>query len=84
MRNHASEAPRLRFFGIGKILPYLKNYRKAVIGMIAGCLFGSLVDIGVPLFQRYALNHFIGGSTAMTISASLALMESITITAPKT
>ena len=50
----------LPFFGIGKVLPYLKNYRKALLGLISGCLVGSLVDTGVPLFQRYALNHFIG------------------------
>ena len=67
MNQHTSETVRLPFFGIGKLLPYLKNYQKAVLGMILGCLVGSLVDIGVPLFQRYALNHFIGGGTMDTI-----------------
>ena len=67
MKNHTSEAVHLPFFGIGKILPYLKNYKSAVAVMILGCLVGSLVDIGVPLFQRYALNHFIGEGTLDTI-----------------
>ena len=67
MKQHTSETVRLPFFGIGKLLPYLKNYRKAVLGMILGCLVGSLVDIGVPLFQRYALNHFIGEGTMDTV-----------------
>ena len=57
----------LRFFGFNKVLPYLKNYRKPLIGLILGCLVGSAVDIGVPLFQRYALNHFISGGTLDTI-----------------
>ena len=67
MKKNTSETVRLPFFGIGKLLPYLKHYKKAVFGMILGCLVGSLVDIGVPLFQRYALNHFIGGGTLDTI-----------------
>ena len=58
---------KLRFFGLNKMLPYLKNYRKALIGMVFGCIVGSLVDIGVPMFQRYALNHFIGGGTLDTV-----------------
>ena len=53
----------LPFFGIGKVLPYLKNYKKPLLILILGCLTGSLVDTGVPLFQRYALNHFIGEGT---------------------
>ena len=57
----------LKFFGFNKLLPYLKNHRKPIIGLVLGCLFGSIVDIGVPLFQRYALNHFIGGGTLDTI-----------------
>ena len=67
MKQSASETKRLPFFGIGKLLPYLKHYKKALFGMITGSLAGSLVDIGVPLFQRYALNHFIGGGTLDTI-----------------
>lgn len=67
MNRHTNDTVRLPFFGIGKLLPYLKHYKKAVFGMILGCVVGSLVDIGVPLFQRYALNHFIGGGTLDTI-----------------
>ena len=68
MRKHTSETGRLPFFGIGKVLPYLKNYKTALIGLVGGCLVGSLVDIGVPLFQRYALNHYIGESTLDTLA----------------
>ena len=67
MKQSASKTKRLPVFGIGKLLPYLKHYKKALFGMIAGSLAGSLVDIGVPLFQRYALNHFIGGGPLDTI-----------------
>ena len=73
----------LPFFGIGKILPYLKNYKSAVAVMILGCLVGSLVDIGVPLFQRYALNHFIGEGTLDTIIVFVLLYLLRIISAPE-
>ena len=67
MKKSSANPMGLRFFGFNKVLPYLKNYKKPLIGLILGCLVGSAVDIGVPLFQRYALNHFIGGGTLDTI-----------------
>ena len=63
MSEKTSRQKNLPFFGIGKVLPYLKKYKKPMLGLMAGSLVGSLVDTGVPLFQRYALNHFIGEST---------------------
>ncbi len=67
MKNETSKQKNLKFFGIGKVLPYLKNYKKPLFFMVLGSLVGSLVDTGVPLFQRYALNHFIGEGTLDTI-----------------
>ncbi|MBQ6274909.1 MAG: ABC transporter ATP-binding protein [Oscillospiraceae bacterium] len=67
MKKETSGQPSLRFFGIGKVLPYLKKYKKPMFGLVLGSLVGSLVDTGVPLFQRYALNHFIGEGTLDTI-----------------
>ena len=60
MKNN-SQTPqkKLPFFGIGKILPYLRNYRKPVAIMILGSVIGSVYDVVIPVFQRYALNHFI-------------------------
>ncbi len=57
----------LKFFGIGKILPFLRKVRKLLLIMIFFGLLGSITDIIIPLFQRYALDHFIGQSTFDTI-----------------
>ncbi len=54
------ETKSLPFFGIGKVLPFLKKYRGAVAVMIVCGLLGSAMDVGIPLFQRFALDHFIG------------------------
>lgn len=46
-----------------KILPFLKPYKKIFIMIIALNVFCSLVDIALPLFQRYAIDHFIEEKT---------------------
>ena len=63
----------LKFFGIGKILPFLKKVRKLIAIMIFCGLCGSAVDIILPLFQRYALNHYIGGQVFDTIVVFILL-----------
>ena len=50
----------LKFFGIGRILPYLKPVAKLIAIMIFFGLMGSATDIILPQFQRYALDHFVG------------------------
>ena len=74
-----NNSARLPFFGIGKILPYLKNYKKALAVMLLGSVVGSLIDISVPLFQRYALNHFISGSTLDTLPVFILIYVFIII-----
>lgn len=50
----------LPFFGIGRILPYLKDVKRMLLWMVICGLGGSVVDIILPLFQRYALDHYVG------------------------
>ena len=56
----ANETKHLKFFGIGKILPFLAKVKNQIFIMIFFGLMGSATDIILPLFQRYALDHFIG------------------------
>ena len=50
----------LKFFGIGRILPFLKPVKNQIFIMIFFGLMGSVTDIIIPLFQRYALDHYVG------------------------
>lgn len=50
----------LPYFGIGRILPYLGPVRTKILIMVSLGLVGSMTDIVLPLFRRYALDHFIG------------------------
>ena len=70
--NESNERKALPFFGIGEILPYLRPYRATLLRMILCGLAGSAVDILLPLFQRYALNHFVGGATLDTLPIYVA------------
>ena len=51
---------KLRFFGIGKIIPYVKDYRRDFAIMIAFSIIASGVEITFPQFQRYALDKYAG------------------------
>ncbi len=66
------ESKHLKFFGIGKILPYLTKVKKPILIMIFFGLMGSATDIIIPLFQRYALKEFIGTGTMDTVVAFVA------------
>lgn len=56
-----------------KILPFLKPYKKIFIMIIALNLFCSLVDIALPLFQRFAIDHFIEKNTIDGIAGFAAV-----------
>ncbi len=57
----------LKFFGIPKILPYLKNVRGQILMMVILAIISSFADITIPQFQRYALDTFVGQGTMATI-----------------
>lgn len=59
----------LKYFGIPKLFLYLKPYKYIMISMVLLGLLGGIVDIILPLFQRYALNHFIEKGTLDTLQS---------------
>ncbi|MBO5335973.1 MAG: ABC transporter ATP-binding protein [Lachnospiraceae bacterium] len=66
-KDEQKEYVSLPYFGINKLVPYLKPYRFILFSMVTLGLLGGFVDIVLPLFQRYALNHFIGEETLDTL-----------------
>lgn len=67
------------------IFPYLKPYRHILLKVCALNLFCALVDILLPLFQRYAINHYIEAHTtnglvffALSYAAAI-LLQSISV-----
>ncbi len=65
--NHDDKNISLPWFGIPKIIPYAKPYFKTLIFMIVLGIISSLIDSVYPLFNRYAINHFIAEGTLDTL-----------------
>ncbi|MBR2717075.1 MAG: ABC transporter ATP-binding protein [Oscillospiraceae bacterium] len=61
------------FFGIGLIRPYLQPYRWELLGIVLLSGLGSLIDIGVPLFQRYALDRYVAEGELRTLPVFAAV-----------
>ncbi|MBR5782779.1 MAG: ABC transporter ATP-binding protein [Clostridia bacterium] len=70
----------LPWFGLGKLIPFLKPYKKYVIIMICCGLMESVVDIVLPLFQKYALDHFVTGGTMDTVLGFVSLYVGVLLT----
>ncbi|MBE5801478.1 MAG: ABC transporter ATP-binding protein [Clostridiales bacterium] len=63
MNNQNEKTTSLPFFGIGKLLPFMKKYRGTLIFMVICGLVSTVVDILLPQFQGYALNEYITKGT---------------------
>jgi ABC-type multidrug transport system, ATPase and permease components len=61
------------------IFPYLKPYRRTLAMVFFLNLFCALVDILLPLFQRYAIDHFIQARTTQGL-VLFALTYALAIT----
>ena len=57
----------LPFFGLKKMLPLMKHYKKEMMIIIITILIFGAADLAAPVLQRYALNHFVGEGTLDTM-----------------
>ena len=56
-----------------RLLPFMRPYRNLILLIISGNIICAGVDIIIPLFQRYAINHFIVGKTTSGMGRFIAL-----------
>ena len=84
VNEYKQDAVSLPFFGIPRILPYVKKYKKTLLAMLVCGLVGSGMDIALPLFQRYALNHFISLNTLDTLPQFIIIYVSAILFAAAT
>ena len=73
MKKKSSENASLPFFGVPKMLPFLAKYKKELLIMVVTGLASSGVDVLIPIFQRYSLNHFIAEKTLDTLPLFIIL-----------
>lgn len=72
-----SEGKSLPWFGIPALLPYLRPYRWKMLAMVIFGILSSAADSIYPLFNRYALNHFVGERTLDGFSGFLLLYVAV-------
>ena len=46
-----------------KLLPFLRPYYKNLVAIVLLNMLMALIDIAMPLFQRFTINHYIEGQT---------------------
>ena len=63
----------LPFFGVPRLFPFLKPYRWRILFMILLGGLSSAIDALYPLFNRYALDHFIADQTLAGIGVFIAM-----------
>lgn len=55
--------PKVKFFGLTKLKPFLAPYRWMFLVMILGTIIVGVLNTVMPLFQEYAINNFIARGT---------------------
>ncbi len=65
MKNNVKDpsAAKVRFFGLGKLRPFLSPYRRMFAAMIVCTVLVGVFNTILPLFQQYAFDNFIAGNT---------------------
>ena len=72
MSEHSAPQKHLRFFGIGKILPFLKPFRRVILIMTLWGLVTSAIDVAYTRLQKYSVDHFVsGGKLDYTVGSAL-------------
>ena len=69
MKKINDQVIKLPYYGIPKLLPYLKPFAVLMTVMIICGLAGTATDIILPLFQQYAINNFIANETLKGLSS---------------
>ncbi len=55
-----------------RIFPFLKPYKRILLVVLFANIFCSMIDIVLPLLQRYAIDHFIEKQTLSGIGSFVA------------
>lgn len=71
--------PKVRFFGIGKVLPFLAVHKKLYIIMLLTVIPAIGCGTVLPLFQKYAIDNFIAGQTLDGFATFIALYVALIV-----
>ncbi len=73
MSKEIKEKDPMRFFGIPKMMPLIRKYKKPLILMCIYTSISNMAAVITPVFQRYAINHYVEDKTLDTVWIFIAL-----------
>ena len=79
MNEEKEKKVHLKFFGIPAMIPFVKPHKKQIISIILFMAIGAGAEAAMPLFQDYAINHFIGENTLDTLGIFIAAYAALVI-----
>lgn len=59
----ATAYKHLKFFGLGKLKPYIKSNARVFATLLVCAVVTSLLNTVLPMFQQYAIDNFIAANT---------------------
>lgn len=72
-------AKKLRFFGLGKLRPYIGRYKAIFFIMIFANIAVGVINIILPLFQKYAIDNFIKNQTVAGLPVFTVLYAALLV-----
>lgn len=60
---NAEPSKKLKFFGLGKVKPYVARYKGLFFTIIITALLSGVLSTIAPLFQKYAIDNYIAEQT---------------------
>ncbi|MDE7087269.1 MAG: ABC transporter ATP-binding protein, partial [Clostridia bacterium] len=61
--DNKTTSQKLKFFGLGKLVPYVSRYKYTFFSMVIASLLMGVINSVIALFQSYAIDNFIAGNT---------------------
>ena len=66
--NEQKKTKGAKWFGIPNLVPYMRPYGKLIFWMVLMAFYGSAMDAVIPLFQQYAIDHYIGAYVVVILT----------------
>ena len=79
MTEESKTSPKIRFFGIGKILPFVAVHKKLYLTIILSVFPVMAINTVLPLFQKYAIDNFIANRTLDGFAVFITLYASLIV-----
>ncbi len=72
-KERTEKITHLKWFGLPQIWAFVKPHRRLILAVLISMFFASVIDAILPLFQDYAINHYIGEGTLDTLPGMITV-----------